>query len=415
MRFRVFNKKVMLIAYILLFALICSLMTGCTGQKTSEEATDERENYKIITDMRSKEVRIPKEPKRVVTVSDGLIESVMINFGVVDRLVGVGGESLKNYSDYKYTTYTGGSFSYTRGANPVLPLYPKIKDLPLLIKYGTGMNYEALAGLSPDIIIFRLGSCSLWESESENVKQTIERVESLGIPLVVLKAPNCYDKPDLETMCKEIEILGEIFNKQKQAKNIVNYFDKQVSFIKERTSNIKEQDKPKVLLLGLSSVAREKGGSGNVQGLDQQESVNLESIVNARNAYRGTGGHGDIMSAEQILALNPDIILLPTSWGYHPPRELYEGEHFRDLKDLKAIKEKRVYALPWLPCNCAPRLEVLINLMIESKAAYPDKFADVSVHKWVLDFYHQLYGVNDEMAKELRSAQWLDWMEEVKF
>jgi len=237
----------------------------------------------------------------------------------------------------------------------------------------------------------------------------------LGIPLIVLRAPICHDKPDLRTMYEEIEILGEIFNKQEKAREIINYLDEQVQFIKERTRDIKDKEKPKVLFLGLSKKARDKGGSGSVMGLDHPESVFLEEVVNAKNAYRGTGGHSNIMSAEQILALNPDVILLPTSWGYHPPRELYEGKPFRNLQELKAIKEKRVYALPWTPCNCARRLECLINLMIEAKAAYPEKFADINIYEWVLEFYKQVYGVNDEMAKKLRSAQLLDWTVEESF
>ena len=162
-------------------------------------------------------------------------------------------------------------------------------------------------------------------------------------------------------------------------------------------------------------MAKEKGGAGTVLGLENPESMYLESIVKAKNAFRRKGGNDNAISAEQILALNPDLILLPTSWGYHPPRELYESDSYRNLSDLKAVKEKRVYALPWLPCNCAPRLETLINLMIEAKAAHPDKFADVNVNKWVIDYYKQIYGVDDQKAKELRSTQWLDWMEEENF
>lgn len=414
MQYRVFNKKVMMMACVLLFVLTSCLMTGCAGQ-TTEKTSAGPEKYQTITDMRGKEVKIPTDPKRVVTVDDGLIESVMINFGVIDKLVGVGGDSLTQYYDYKYNTYTGGSFSYAKGANPVLPLYPKIKELPLLIKYGTGMNYEALAGLHPDIVIFRLGDSSLWESESENVKQTVERVESLGIPLVVLKAPDCYDKPDLDTMYKEIEILGKIFNNEEKAKKIVNYCAKQVQFIKDRIGNINEQDEPTALLLGLSPMARKNGGAGTVLGLENPESVYMESIAKAKNAFKRKGGNDNAISAEQILALNPDIIILPTYRGYHPPRELYESDSYRNLSELKAVKEKRVYALPYLPCNCAPRLEILINLMIEAKAAYPEKFADVNVNKWVLDYCHQIYGVDEAKAKELRSAQWLDWMEEDNF
>jgi hypothetical protein len=33
----------------------------------------------------------------------------------------------------------------------------------------------------------------------------------------------------------------------------------------------------------------------------------------------------------------------------------------------------------------------------------------------VLDFYKTVYGVNDEQARLLRRAQWLDWMVDAGF
>lgn len=53
--------------------------------------------------------------------------------------------------------------------------------------------------------------------------------------------------------------------------------------------------------------------------------------------------------------------------------------------------------------------------MVIAKAAYPDRFADIQVHEWVLDFYQSVYGVDTATAKELRSVQWLDWMVEAGF
>jgi iron complex transport system substrate-binding protein len=112
----------------------------------------------------------------------------------------------------------------------------------------------------------------------------------------------------------------------------------------------------------------------------------LEQVIGGRNAYLGPGARV-LLNADQILALDPDVIFLPTSAGYHPPRELAEAPYFRELQRLRAVGRGRVYALPWSPMNCARRLEYPIDLMIMAKGVYPDRFADIGVRDWVLDFY----------------------------
>ncbi len=140
----------------------------------------------------------------------------------------------------------------------------------------------------------------------------------------------------------------------------------------------------------------------------------LERLTGARNAYRGAGSRV-LLNAEQILALDPDVIFLPTSSGYHPPRELAEAPYFRDLQQLRAVREKRVYALPWTPMNCARRLEYPLDLLVMAKGAFPDRFRDLAVHQWALAFYRRTHGVDERQALELRRAQWLDWTVDAGF
>ncbi|HOV52702.1 MAG TPA: iron ABC transporter substrate-binding protein, partial [Methanothrix sp.] len=66
----------------------------------------------------------------------------------------------------------------------------------------------------------------------------------------------------------------------------------------------------------------------------------------------------------------------------------------------------------WTPCNCAKRQEYPIDVMVIAKAAFPDRFKDIDLGQWLLDFYQNVYGVNQETAKKLRSAQWMDWAAE---
>jgi iron complex transport system substrate-binding protein len=112
---------------------------------------------------------------------------------------------------------------------------------------------------------------------------------------------------------------------------------------------------------------------------------------------------------EQVFALDPDVIALPTSSGYHPPEELYEAPYYAKLQSLRAVKQRKVIALPWMPCNCSKRLEYPIEVMMIAKISFPEAFEDIQIHEWVLSFYQTIYGVDRNKAKEIRSAQWLDW------
>ena len=166
--------------------------------------------------------------------------------------------------------------------------------------------------------------------------------------------------------------------------------------------------------MGLNPDVRRKGGAGTVHGVDTPESYIIETIAGARNAFEGRGS-GVPLGAEQIYALDPDVILLPTSNGYHPPRELYEAPYCANLRELRAVKEKKVYAMPWSPMNCSRRVEYPLDMLIVAKAAYPDRFADISVYDFALNFYREVYGVDAEQAAALRSHQLLDWMKETGF
>ena len=387
--------------YLLAFACLC-LVLG-TGLAADENRT--------VVDSRGVAVQLPSEISRVVTISDGLVEGVMTVLGVQDKLVGVGSSCLQSNFNYTYPTVSGGNFTYADGMNPVLYLNPWISDLPLIA--DEGVNFEALAGLKPDVVIMRIGDCTFWtvDVKDENVQKSIDTIESLGIPLVVLYGPNCYDSPDIFRISDEIRIIGQVFGKEEKAEKMAEYLQAQVDLIKDRTQNVTDKDKPTVLIFGLSPSARKQGGAGVVFGTDTIESYLIEDLVHARNAYQDKG-YFKVLSAEQVLALNPDVIVLATAAGYHPPRELYEAPYYQNLRDLDAVKNKRVLAMPWTPCNCVKRQEYPIDVMVIAKAAYPDKFKDIDLGQWLLDFYQNVYGVNQETAKKLRSAQWMDWAAE---
>ena len=402
------------IKYITVIALLlCVLLcAGCTESMTDNSITGStipaEQQYRTVVDSRGIAVQVPANIERVATISDGLVEGVMTAIGVQDTLVGVGSSCLQRNFNYTYDTVGGETYVYEDGMNPVTYLNPWIMDLPLYVSSGSAVNYETLASLEPDVVIVRVGSCSLRYIEDETTQKSIETMESLGLPIVVLYAPNCYDAPDMSTISDEINIIGQVFGKEDETKILADYLEEQINFVSQRTQDISEEDKPDVLMFGASPQARSDGGAGQIFGLDTIESFFIQDIVNANNCFQ-EGGYFKTVSSEHLLALNPDVVVLCTASGYHPPLELYEAPYYQNLQEMDAIKNRRVVALPWSPCNCAKRLEYPIDVMVIATGTYPELFKDVELEVWLLDFYQNVYGVDLETAKELRSAQWMDW------
>jgi len=368
----------------------------------------------IVTDMRGVNVSVPDNLERIATISDGFVEGVMTHLGVIHKVAVIGSWSMKR--DYKYSFTTVGGEEYTlRGWNTMKYLHPWLNDLPCINSpQGNIINYETLASANPQLVILRVGDCTLRGANPESVEKTIGTIEALGIPLVVIFSPNYYNKAELSSMREEMRVLGDIFGQREKALKLFDYLDATEKMIRKRTASIKEKNKVSMLYLGLNPNVRKKGAAGSVSGVNTPESYIIEGIANAKNAFTGKGS-GVIMSAEQLYSLNPDVIVLPTSNGYHPPRELYESPDFQILQELKAVKNKRVYAMPWSPMNCARRVEYPIDMLIIAKAAYPDKFKDIKVHTFVLRFYKDVYNVSDKDAEALRSEQILDWTVEYDF
>ncbi|MCP1661528.1 MULTISPECIES: ABC transporter substrate-binding protein [Methanocalculus] len=404
------NFHYLLIAAFLLIGAV--LISGCTDHGTGGE-DHESADTRIITDMRGRTVEIPSTIERVVCIDDGFVEGIMYRFGEHEKVVGVGGEWTRDYT-YSFDTVGGESYEYTNGMNPVSYLIPELADLPVLVGAGTGMNYETLASLEPDVIFLRMGAWAFRAGDEENLQKTIHTIESLGYPLVILVGPPYQDEPTIDQIGDEIRIIGEVFSKQDDADALADYLDAQISEIRKRTQGIPEDEKVRMIQLGLSPRARQGGGAGMVWGKDTIESYFIEEIANAKNVYEGTGAFV-VVSTEQILALDPDVIVLPTAQGYHPASELYTAPYYQNLQELTAVKNERVYALPWTPFNWAKRLEYPIEAMVIAKAAYPDRFSDINVGEWTLEFYQEVYRVDEATARELRSVQWLDWMAKENF
>jgi len=389
------------------------ILSACQSGGQPAQGSAVSPGTRRVTDMRGIEVAVPARLTRVATISDGFVESVMARLGVVRTVVAIGSAGLRDTWSYSFPTADGLGFTVADGMGTMRSLHPWLAGLPCASCRGDAISWETVAAAAPEVVVLRVGDCTIGTTP-EVVARSVDMFGGMGIPVVVLRSPADYRGQGAETLRDEIGVLGRLFGNEREAAALAAELADDEAMIRRRVAGVPDAGQLRVLYLGLASGARSSGGAAFVWGTDTTESWMIERVLGARNAYRGAGARV-LLNAEQILALDPDVIFLPTSAGYHPARELIEAPYFRDLQRLRAVRERRVYPLPWTPMNCARRLEYPLDLLVMAKGAYPDRFRDLAVHEWALEFYQRTYGVDRAQAIALRRAQWLDWTAEAGF
>nr|WP_319540708.1 ABC transporter substrate-binding protein [uncultured Methanospirillum sp.] len=348
---------------------------------------------KTVTDMREKQVTIPADPQKVVILDKGLIVQTMKALGVEDKIAGSGG-------------ILGTSVQSETDLDSVY-LIPELLNLgDTGYPFGGEVNYEKVAFPNPDLVIL-LQSEYTRDRASDQTDAVINRIESMGIPLVVINSPGYYKPVSSNATAQAVTLLGEVFNKKDRASEIVSYLADQEKMISDRTSSIPESKKPSTLYIGLKNES-----SGAVWGGEYGDAKFSKSIAHIKNVY--SKDESVRMSSEQLNKLNPDVIILATNNVEANPDILYT-EPYATMREITAIKNKQVGALGRLSWWGEFRLDTPTILLIAAKTVYPDQFADINVYNWLMNHYKELYGLTGDKAEELAKVQKLDWMKEKNF
>lgn len=186
----------------ILFFCIVSFAVGAQEQYT-------------VTDMRGKSITLPKELERIATIDDGFVEAVMTHLGVIDKVVAIGSWSMKRDYTYSFVTGSGEHYTYSKGWNTMKYLHPWLNDLPCINSpQGNILSYETLAQSNPQLVILRVGDCTVGSGNREAVEKTISTIEAMGFPLLVLYSPSWYRNSDLTSMNEEMAVLGRLFTRK---------------------------------------------------------------------------------------------------------------------------------------------------------------------------------------------------------
>ena len=371
--------------------LVLALFTGCTQQRQGEEAaeeekaqveiadekndeteTTEQKEKRIITDQNNREVEIPHEINRVAMLALPLTSVYFLMTGNVDNIVAM---------------HPGAKDAAAESMLRVLA--PEVMDIESDFIKGRDLNIEELMKLDPCIVIF-------WGGFTEQQ----EMLEKIGIPAIAVKATECGSA--LNTLHVWLDLLGQVFDMEDRATEIIEYGEQVREMIAIRTQEISEEEITRGLILfRLSEKEIVSPGPYGQKWLEETGAVD----VTAGMEGIAIGMHGmNNLDMEQIYALNPEVIFLSNFCEASPEDILNNTIEGQDWSLIQAVKDGRVYRIPigiyiWYP----PSGDIPLMLKWMATKNYPEIFADISIEKEISEFFQRFYGyeLSDEHIRNI--------------
>lgn len=235
---------------------------------------------------------------------------------------------------------------------------------------------EELLKAKPDVVFTFVGN------------KNIGVFRSLGIPVVEL---SLVDFPSLRACVLSTgSLLGQ--SAHEKAQQYANYLDHVTQTISAKLQDVPEQKKPKVLHLSSITSSYIADGSGSMM----DSWIRLAGGINVAKELTGPNQQ---VSAEQIVAWNPDIVIIGAYTKSIQASDFLNNPMF---KNLSAVQSKRVFINPkgmffWDRYSA----EAILQVQWAAQIFYPDRFKDFDIEKETIAFYTQFfnYPLSQEEAK----------------
>lgn len=336
----------------IVISLIALLALACSAVPVQAAANGDT---KVVTDMAGREVAIPNEIGRIVTVgSVPAINSCLLAMGKGSKIVSGLPENVKNRCRYEYI------FS------------PNIEDAPAVSM--TEPDIEVILGLKPDVIF-------------TGDTKFADELETSGIPVVCLAFSGTGEE-SAERIKKNIQLIGEVFNDTDRASRIIRYFDEKIDSVNTAASSIPSDKRPRVLYANMKTLT--------APYLSSEWCIKKAGGIPVSDNGRVSTSYQ--FNEEELLKWNPDIIIVLS------PDDISRVYDTEEYNGINAVKNKQVYITP--SCmgyfgGSSPEMPIAVKWM--ASKFYPDRFSEDETNTDITDFYKDFYDytLSESQLKEI--------------
>lgn len=291
-----------------------------------------------ITDMQGQTHQVPMVVERIA--SGGAINQMIAMLGGIDRIVAT---------------------ASAVQVNPLFArLYPQIRQVPAL--YGQvelSGSVEGLVKAHPQVLFGRH-----------------PKMASLGYPVLALELRTPAE------IKQAVRLVGQVLGPEgeRRADRFCHYYDDTLARIRQRTDPLTDDQRPKVYYGGRYGLTTDGDETIADAWIQAGGGRNVASLA-------GLHGTGNQVSLEQLVAWDPDVIILTDAAA---TRDLLRQPRWRRLK---AVRQGHLYLNPKGVYLWSVRSgEGVLQFLWAAHVIQPDLFADWDLAAQVKDFYQQFYG-----------------------
>ncbi|AYH10800.1 ABC transporter substrate-binding protein [Pectobacterium parmentieri] len=179
-----------------------------------------------------------------------------------------------------------------------------------------------------------------------------------------------------------------------RAEHYNQYLEETVAAVSQKTNALSEKQRPRVLHIASLEPLKIDGNGTLVD--------TWITLAGGRNAAASVKGNLHEVSPEEVLAWQPDIIIIGGNAG-----EISQSPYADLFKGLDAVRHQRVWknpvgVFPWDRYG----VETALQLKWAASRLHPDLFADIDMTNVTQDFYSRFfnYALSTEDAKRILAA-----------
>ena len=345
----------------MILLLLIPIIIAIPGSSHRLEASEAAPPTRIIVDRAGRKVRIPVSPQRVACLFGPSYEKLFA-LGAADRISLVAHVKLPwNYQ-----------------------LNPNLKNIPVLDNF-MAPDVEQLLHLKTDLVIYH------------PFPKQLQRLSASGLPVVV-----AYDSSKrqmtledfINDWYEQIRFYGDVLGGRANdiAEKYCAYADERIRKVVAITSKIPASERPKAFYI----CGRIDGGT-NTQSRFSTAYWLVQAAGGSMMTYDDKAYFVSV-STEQLIAWNPDVIVVGTSPSIDP---IVNNPQFQGIT---AVKKHKVFISPegqfyWSHFST----ESFLCILFMAKLFHPDLFADVDVKQELKSYYQNFYhySLTDDEAERI--------------
>ncbi|UQT49460.1 ABC transporter substrate-binding protein [Flavonifractor plautii] len=224
----------------------------------------------------------------------------------------------------------------------------------------------------------------IWDYQTEEAEQ----LKALGITPVMVK------NETIEDLQASFTAIGQMLGKEERAEQFNTLYPEAYEYLQSFQEQVNAADKPKVLYL--------RNAELKLQGNDMFIAEALE-LAGADNVAADLSS----ITMEEILAIDPDIILM-SNFDSFTPADLYENRlDGQDWSQVSAVLNHRVYKTPMGIYRWdAPGVETPLMMRWLAQLIQPEIFAEIDIEQDTRAFFQDYFGysLTDEDLAQIFAA-----------